>query len=207
MPHFDAILFDFDGVLLDSEPLHCACWAKVLAPFGVKLDWEYYRDHYLGVADRDMIPKIAAGLDPPVDAGTLWAEYPNKRDCLRRCLEHPPFSEQLAGLLAGLWRQYKLAVVSTSARVEVEPPLVVGGIRQYFEAVVTGEDTERHKPEPDPYLYAARLINAKNPLVIEDSAPGIASGQAAGFEVLAVTSAAQMPEQLAAILAACFRTR
>ena len=44
MPEFDAILFDFDGVLVDSEPVHCACWAEVLAPAGVTLDWEFYRD-------------------------------------------------------------------------------------------------------------------------------------------------------------------
>ena len=207
MPQFDAILFDFDGVLIDSEPLHCACWAEVLAPFGVKLDWDYYREHYLGVDDRVMIPQIAGGLDPPVESAVLWAQYANKRDCVRRRLEHPPFAERLPGLLRGLGREYKLAVVSTSARVEVEPPLEAGGIRLYFEAVVTGEDTELHKPAPDPYLHAARLIGARNPLVLEDSAPGIASGRAAGFEVLAVTSAAAMPELLLARLAASSVTR
>ena len=201
MARFDAILFDFDGVLLDSEPIHCACWAEVLAPLGVQLDWEYYREHYLGVDDRVMIPLIASSAIPPLDWRTLWAQYPNKRDCLRKRLERPPFLPELAALLTDLRRDHKLAVVSTSARVEVEPPLEAGRIRHYFDAVVTGENTERHKPEPDPYLLAAELIGAHKPLVVEDSAPGIASGRAAGFEVLAVTSAAGMPAQLRELLA------
>jgi beta-phosphoglucomutase len=201
MPRFDAILFDFDGVLLDSEPLHCACWAEVLAPLGVQLDWDYYREHYLGVDDRVMIPRIASSAIPPLDWRTLWAQYPKKRDCLRKRLERPPFPPELATLLADLRRDHRLAVVSTSARVEVEPPLEAGGIRHYFDAVVTGENTERHKPEPDPYLLAAELLGAQRPLVVEDSAPGIASGRAAGFEVLAVASAAGMPALLRGLLA------
>lgn len=201
MPRFDAILFDFDGVLLDSEPLHCACWAEVLAPLGVKLDWAYYRDHYLGVDDRVMIRRIAAAAVPPLDWRTLWAQYHNKRDCLRKKLVQPPFPPELPDLLADLGRDHKLAVVSTSARVEVEPPLEAGGIRHYFDAVITGENTERHKPAPDPYLLAAALVGARKPLVVEDSAPGIASGRAAGFEVLAVESAALMPGLLRGRLA------
>jgi len=202
MPRFDAIFFDFDGVLIDSEPLHYASWAEVLAPLGVKLEWDYYRDHYLGVADRDMIPLIAARTDPPRDWTTLWAQYPNKRECLRKRLEHPPFLPELGALLANLQREHRLAVVSTSARPEVEPALMAGEIRSYFEVVITGEQTERHKPDPDPYLLAARLLSASNPLVVEDSVPGIASGRAAGFEVLAVPSAIAMPALLRERLAA-----
>lgn len=201
MARFDAILFDFDGVLLDSEPLHCACWAEVLAPFGIKLDWDYYRAHFLGVDDRVMIPRIASSATPPLDWKTLWAQYPNKRDCLRKRLEQPPFPPELPDLLADLRRDHKLAVVSTSAFVEVEPPLEAGRIRQYFDAVVTGESTERHKPAPDPYLLAASLVGARKPLVVEDSEPGIASGRAAGFEVLAIANAAGMPRLLRDLLA------
>src|SRR3974390_1752731 len=109
MARFDAILFDFDGVLLDSEPIHCACWAEVLAPLGVQLDWEYYREHYLGVDDRVMIPLIASSAIPPLDWRTLWAQYPNKRDCLRKRLERPPFLPQLAAPLAAFRRATKNA--------------------------------------------------------------------------------------------------
>jgi beta-phosphoglucomutase len=196
MPAFDAILFDFDGVLLDSEPLHWACWTEALAPLGIHVEWEYYRDHYLGVADRDMIPIIAARAHPPRNWESLWERYPVKRECLRKRLEQPPFLPDLADLLGELRRGRKLAVVSTSVRVEVEPALIAGGLRPYFDAVITGENTARHKPAPDPYLLAAQRLSAQNPLVLEDSEPGIASGRAAGFEVLAVPDAASMPALL-----------
>ena len=64
-----------------------------------------------------------------------------------------------------------------------------------------GKEAGRHKPSPDPYLRAADLLQAKNPLVVEDSAAGIASGHAAGFEVLAVKSAAGMPKAVMGRLA------
>jgi beta-phosphoglucomutase len=196
MPAFDAILFDFDGVLVDSEPLHFACWAEVLAPFGIKLTWEFYRDHYLGMDDRDMLSLIASEASPPVDWQTLWTRYPAKKVLFQRKMEQPPFLPELPKLLEKLHRDYKLAVVSTSARVEIEPPLHAGKLREYFDALVTGQDVERRKPAPDPYLLGARLLGARRPLVVEDSPTGIASGRAAGFEVLHVTSASAMPAAL-----------
>lgn len=196
MPPFDAILFDFDGVLVDSEPLHCAAWAEVLAPLGVRLDWEYYRKHYLGIEDGDMIRRIAARAHPPLDWRDLWACHAAKKEILRHKLDHAPFAPGLARLLADLQRSYQLAVVSSSARMEVEPPLETAGLRGYFAAVVTGQDVARPKPSPDPYLLAARLVSSRTPLVVEDSPAGIASGRAAGFEVMAVANAAEVPHLL-----------
>ena len=62
-----AIFFDFDGVLLDTEPVHWACWAEVLAPAGLTLTWEYYRDQCIGIDDRDMLRTMASQADPPRD--------------------------------------------------------------------------------------------------------------------------------------------
>jgi len=196
MPGFDAILFDFDGVLVDSEPLHCACWAEVLAPFGVKLTWDFYRDQYLGMDDRDMLRRMAAEASPPLEWQTLWTQYPAKKELFQQKMEQPPFLPELPTLLEKLHWDYKLAVVSTSARIEIEPPLQAGKLRGHFDALVTGEDVERRKPAPDPYLLGARLLGARQPLVVEDSPTAIASGQAAGFEVLQVKSAQSMPAAL-----------
>ncbi len=196
MPRYDAILFDFDGVLLDSEPLHCDCWAEVLAPFGVNLGWEEYSRRYIGLDDRIMLQLIASEARPPLDWNTLWAQYPAKKELFRQRIQNPVFPAGLPQLLDDLHGQYKLAVVSSSSRSEIEPPLEVRNLRRYFGALVGGEDVERHKPSPDPYLLAARLLGAAAPLVVEDSPAGIASGRAAGFPVLAVKSAAEMPERL-----------
>ena len=71
MPEPQAIFFDFDGVLLDTEPVHWACWAEMLATLGVTLTWEYYRDYCIGIDDRDMLRNIARLANPPREWETL----------------------------------------------------------------------------------------------------------------------------------------
>src|ERR1039457_561781 len=195
MPEFEAILFDFDGVLCDSEPVHWACWAGVLAPLGVTLDWEYYRDRCIGIDDREMLRMMATGSDPPREWESLWAQYPAKRDLFRaRMIGAPPFPPGLAEFLEELRVEYKMAVVTSSGRSEIEPMLEAGGLFRYFDTLVCAGDTDRHKPAPDPYLLAAKRLQARTALVVEDSDAGIASGRAARFEVLAVNIAAYVPE-------------
>jgi HAD superfamily hydrolase (TIGR01509 family) len=197
MPSFDAILFDFDGVLLDSEPAHCACWSAVLGTLGIPLTWEFYRSHCVGIDDREMLRRLAAGHEPPLDWNRLWALYPEKKRLFQeRMAAAPAFHPALDGLLAELHARYKLAVVSSSASPEIEPLLVAGGLRGHFDTVVGGDSVTRHKPAPDPYLLAASRLGARTPLVVEDSETGIASGRAAGFEVLSVPGPAEVPDLL-----------
>jgi HAD superfamily hydrolase (TIGR01509 family) len=108
----------------------------------------------------------------------------------------PAFDPGLDGLLAGLHQSYKLAVVSSSSCAEIEPLLIAGGLRTHFDTVVGGEQVKRHKPKPEPYLLAAARLGVTRALVLEDSAAGIASGRAAGFEVLAVERPADVPDLL-----------
>jgi beta-phosphoglucomutase len=197
MPEFEAILFDFDGVLLDSEPVHCACWAEVLAPFGVTVEWEYYRQHGVGVDDREMLRTLAARFDPPRNWEELWAVYPAKKKLFQtRMAQLPPFDPSLDGFLGELHRAYKLAVVTSSATTEIAPILAAGRIRRHFDTLVGGDDVKRHKPAPDPYLLAAQRLGVRAALVVEDSEPGMASGRAAGFEVLLVKGPADLQERV-----------
>ena len=190
MHRYDAVLFDFDGVLIDSEPVHWACWAEVLAPLGVELDWATYQRNCIGVADRKMIEFLASRSQPPVPAERLWAEYPlKKRKFLDRVLAEPPFPSATVALLAELNSSYKLAVVSSSGSAEIEPLLRAAGLRHFFQATVYGDDVRQHKPDPEPYLLAAARLGVVRPLVVEDSIPGVESARAAGFEVLRVESA------------------
>ena len=199
---YDAILFDFDGVLIDSEPVHWACWAEVLKPLGVILDWDYYRDHCIGIDDKEMLKVMAQRADPPRDWERLWQEYPAKRDLFAaRMLAAPPFDPMLGGLLARLHGKYKMAIVTSSARGEIEPLLIAGGFRHYFAAMVCAKEAPAHKPAPDPYLLAARLLAAENPLVVEDSQAGMASARAAGFDYVEIKSVSDVPRLLTAKLA------
>ena len=186
MSVLQAIFFDFDGVLLDTEPVHWACWSEMLATVGLELTWEYYRDHCIGIDDRDMLRTMAQAADPPRNWDDLWALYPAKKKLFQDRMSAPPFEPDLIAMLPALHRDYKLAVVSSSSASEIEPLLVAGGIRQHFDTIVGGSDVTRHKPAPEPYLLAASRLDVQSALVLEDSAAGVASGRAAGFEVITV---------------------
>ena len=199
MPNFDALLFDFDGVLVDSEPIHYDCWLQTLAPFGFHMDWDTYVKTCVGISDRTMIERFAQSQTPPLDADLLFAQYPRKKELFRdRMLASNPFPAATLTLIPTL--KVPLAVVSSSGRMEVEPPIIQAGIRPYFQALICGLEAGKLKPAPDPYLKAAELLNAKNPLVIEDSDAGAAAGYAAGFEVLRIHHPQELASKLLTLL-------
>lgn len=198
---YEALLFDFDGVLVDSEPVHFECWREVLAPLGIRLEWDVYHAHFIGISDLAMLEDLARLREPPVDVDLLWRQYPRKRALFREwMLGGEPVTDAVRDLLRGL-DGYRLAVVSSSGRDEIEPILKAGGIHGYFGALVCREDVTEYKPAPEPYLKAAGLLQARRALVVEDSQAGIASGKAAGFDVLEVADTSRMPELLREYLA------
>jgi beta-phosphoglucomutase len=197
---YDAILFDFDGVLADSEPLHYRCWREILAPYGINLEWEVYAANYIGTSDRLMLAQFCQAASPPVELQTLIDQYPRKRDLFREMiLRELPFFEGCREFLETLGA-YRLAVVSSSGRLEIEPPLERAGLRGYFQTLVCGGDVRPHKPAPDPYLLAAERLEARRPLVIEDSDAGVESARAAGFDVIRVNSPSEVREAVQARL-------
>jgi HAD superfamily hydrolase (TIGR01509 family) len=201
MPEFQAILFDFDGVLVDSEPIHCDCWREVLAPLGVDVAWEVYAQYCVGAVDSKMVDIFAALADPPADPAKLWEQYPLKKQRFReRMAAHAPFAEGIAEFFRDLSAEYKLGVVSSSSHAEIEPFLEAAGIRQYLGTVVGGGDVTRHKPAPDPYVLAGERLGIRTALAVEDSNPGIESALAAGFEALRITDPARMMEVVRARL-------
>jgi HAD superfamily hydrolase (TIGR01509 family) len=140
-------------------------------------------------------------ISTPALFDQIWPKYDSKKELFRQKLTLiSPFLPETTALIAELAPRYKLAVVSSSGRTEVEPPLIRAGIRDYFQAMVCGKEGGNLKPAPDPYLHAAQLLGSKKPLVVEDSAAGEASGRAAGFEVLRVSSAESVPGELRRIL-------
>jgi beta-phosphoglucomutase len=193
MNKYEAILFDFDGVLADSEPLHYECWREVLKPYGIDLLWSVYADKCIGVSDREMIEGFCHGQPVPIDFGAVWKEYPKKQALFReRIANADVFVPETIELVHSL-ADYKMAVVSSSNRHEIEPPLIRAGIRHRFEALVCGsEEVERLKPAPDPYILAARKLQVENALVVEDSDAGERSGRAAGFDVVRVYNAREV---------------
>jgi beta-phosphoglucomutase len=194
MTPYEAILFDFDGVLIDSEPVHFGCWADVLQPLGIQFDWDLYQKHCIGLDDRKLLNFLCHLKNPPLSLDHIWVtQYPSKQQMfVKKMTSSPPFPATVVELLKSL-SDYKLSVVTSSGRSEVEPVLEAGGIRPLFQAVVCAEDVTRHKPAPDPYLLAAKLLDIKSAVVVEDSDAGLQSARAAGFDVIQVRS----PEETA----------
>jgi beta-phosphoglucomutase len=200
MSRYEAILFDFDGVLVDSEPVHYECWQEILRPFGLTLGWKEYCEQGIGVSDRAMLAMLCKQSDPPLDIELLAAEYPRKKEMFReKMLASPTISQTVIDLLDGL-SGYKLAVVTSSGKSEVEPILEAAGLRSRFDTAVFGGDVKNLKPAPDPYRLAVERLGVTRALVVEDSDAGVASGQAAGLDVLKVPSQMEMADLLRARL-------
>lgn len=203
MTEYEAILFDFDGVLADTEPLHFESWAEALEPLGISLDWPTFEKHCIGIPDRVVAEFFRGLVHPPADFEAVWARHPVKRALfLAKLRQKPFFLPEVPVLIHSLW-SYKLGVVSASSRIEIEAALEAAGILHCFEVVIGTEDVERTKPSPDPYLLAMRRLGVAKALAVEDSEAGVASALAAGLDVLHVPRPVDMPGLLKERLLNC----
>lgn len=193
MSDYEAILFDFDGVLVDSEPVHYDCWLEVLAPFNIPLGWDEYCATCIGLSDRLMAQFLVPRANPPITFEQLWDQYPRKKALARdRMLAAGVFTKEVAALMRGLADRYKLGVVTSSGKTEVEPILEHAGVLPLLGTAVYASDVERHKPAPDPYLLAVERLGITRALVVEDSSAGMEAGRAAGLDVLHIPVQSQV---------------
>lgn len=194
-----ALLFDFDGVLADTEPLHFACWRGLLAEKGITLEWDYYETKCIGISDRDMLS--ALGKIGPIyySIDELMPLYPLKKQafsdlCAKTELILPDLKKQLTTL-----QHYKMAVVTSSGRTEIEPILQRENVLDLMQAAVYGNEVKALKPDPEPYRTAMERLGATRAIAFEDSQAGIASATAAGCEVVVVRHASELPELLRSV--------
>ena len=192
MLKYEAVLFDFDGVLVDSEPIHFGCWQEVLEPFGIDLDWQTYSEHCIGITDRTMLAFLCSRKDPPADIEALAAEYPRKKDMFRERMSTIGISVEIRELVQELRAEYRVGVVTSSNIREVGAILEGAGLMPMLDTLVHGGEVKQHKPAPDPYLLALERLGVSRAVAIEDSAAGIASARAAGLDVVAIPDAADV---------------
>ena len=192
MSRYEAVLFDFDGVIVDSEPVHYECWLDILKPFGIGLDWQSYSEHCIGITDRAMLAFLCSRTYPEFDIEVLAAEYPRKKELFRNRMGEIGVPGEIRDLLQELRPHYKLAVVTSSNIREVGSILEDAGITPLLDTVVHGGEVARHKPAPDPYLLAMERLGVQSAIAVEDSAAGIASAKAAGLDVIVIPAAAQV---------------
>jgi len=192
----DALIFDYDGVIADTEPIHWQSWAAILEPLGIRFTWDQYCEFGRGMPDASMLNRLRQLAEFPSALSGLEEQSALRLQIMRdRCVSKPPIPEATIEMLLSL-KGYRLGLVSSSAKCDVQPVLRAAGIDRCFDAQVFGDDVESHKPSPDPYLLLGERLNIKTGLAFEDSNAGIASAQQAGFTVIRIAE----PEQLSKIV-------
>lgn len=194
-PH--AIVFDFDGVIVDSEPLHAEALAAACAPHAIPFD----APRFVGWSDSDALRSAFAEQRVPLPEALLAELLSAKHGALLTSLSAgriTPYPGVLTLLRTLADLRAPLALCTAATRIEIEPALASLGLDRLFQSIVTREDTRRTKPHPDPYLHAARSLGASPArcIAVEDSQHGVASAKDAGFFVYAVEHTTP-PERLA----------
>ena len=196
---FRAVIFDLDGVLADSEPWWNKIDAQLLGEYGEKNYHGEYHENVLGVSYRLAVEfyKKTFGISAPTEElmkrrGEIATEFfanrvglfPNTKRVLEELREIRPSNAGAARTSDKL----RLAVATSSVSASARPFLDRHQITEFFDVIITGDEIERGKPEPDIYLLAANKlgISASECLVIEDSLSGIAAANAAKMRVAAI---------------------
>ena len=185
-----AIVFDFDGVIADSEPLHLRALQEVLAPLGLAVDREEYYARYLGYDDVGAFHAIAHDRGLEFSDGEVRALISAKSIVYQSLLTGdgvlypgvPACIERLAA-------DYPLGIASGALRHEIQAILRAGALDHHFRFIVASGDTPSGKPAPDPYLKAAGLhgVPPAACVALEDSRWGIESAHAAGMKCVGIT--------------------
>ena len=183
-----AVIFDMDGVIVDSEPRHEQAFLEVLREIGYGDRHGIKFADYIGRTDQDLWVDFVAKHKPTQTLEELLA-LKRKRvvEILRR--EQPLFAG-LPELVEKLAQKYRLALASGSERAVVAEVLALKNLGRLFSATITGSEVARGKPAPDIFLRAAELLGLAptDCWVVEDSKPGVAAGLAAGMQVIAITN-------------------
>lgn len=195
-----AVIFDLDGVLVDSEPLHMASFQKALGDLGKGLSEDIYKDRYLSLDDRGAFRNFYQDQKLPLDDAMLKSLIGRKSEMFDQLVESEgvlPFPAVPEFVMA-LTQRYPLAVATGSLKKEAELLLESSGIRPHFEVIVSADDVAHGKPNPESYLKAVedlnlnkdrtRPIRPEECVVIEDSKHVIAQIHSIGMKCIAVST-------------------
>ena len=192
-----AIIFDCDGVIADTEPLHLAMFQRVLEQEGIELTREEYYGKYLALDDRSCFTTIHRDRGVPISREKLARLIEQKADFLEPVMrDRLHIFPGVVEFIREAWLRYPIAVASGALRHEVELVLHHAGVRTCFQVIVAAEDVVMGKPDPEPFLNACAQLSASQVesfgphecLVIEDSMPGVRAAHLAGMRCLAVTN-------------------
>lgn len=194
-----AVIFDFDGVIVDTEPLHYRAFQKILQPQNLGYSWDDYVETYMGFDDRDAFREAFRHGGMQLTETALEQLVAEKASVFQHVISAgvTPYPG-VTTLINRLHQQgTPLAICSGALRSDILPIIDQLGIANCFSRIVTADDVPHSKPDPTSYRIAAqqlieafpeKLANSDQIIAIEDTPAGISSASGAGLRVIAVTN-------------------
>ena len=194
----EAVIFDFDGVIVDTEPLHYAAFQRTLEPLGLHFTWQEYIETYIGFDDRDAFRHAFSSKGTILSQEKLYSLIGQKtaffNEVIRSGVSAYPGVLDLIFHLSAI--EIPLAICSGALKSDIDPILDMLGIAKFFDIVVTADDVAASKPDPECYQLAFRRLQSAHQnrfskdvtIAIEDTPSGISAAKAAGLMVCAVTN-------------------
>jgi len=193
-----AIVFDFDGVVVDSEPVHYQAFMEIGRGLGIAFDYEHYLRNYIGFDDRDAIRAMLTEAGMPTGDDHIAELRDQKQQVFERLVSQGAAAIPGAvELIDEAHTHMPIAVGSGATSLDIELMLESLGRRDRFEVIVSADHVSRSKPDPATYRMAVEQLAARHPeldlmpkdcLAIEDTAAGIESARGAGLMTLGITT-------------------
>jgi len=193
-----AVIFDFDGVLVDSEMLHYQAFDNIFRPLGVQISVREYYDRFVGMTDEELFRLLDKEKNLHLSEQQLQKLFREKATSFKR------LASTQAAIIEGVPKFCKLladnkipmAICSGALLDEIEMILKGAGLRDFFDVIVSAEQVKKGKPDPEGFLLALKLLNKKTTqqikpqdcIVIEDSHWGLEAARNAGMHPVAVTN-------------------
>ena len=200
-----AIIFDFDGVITDSEPVHLKMFQKALGEMGMSISNKDYYEIYLGMDDKGCFSTVLKSNGIEATPELIQSLIKKKTTYLMEYIKNDLFIYPgVVEFVESSKKDYLLAIASGALKHEIEFVLESAGIRSAFNVIISAEDVSEGKPSPECFNKALEKLNGirgqkikpDECLVIEDSIAGIEAAKAAGMRCAAVTNTYK-PERLA----------
>ena len=183
-----AVIFDMDGVIVDSEPRHERAFLEVVREIGYENRHGLRFADYVGRSDQELWVDFVTRNQPELSLDQLLDM--KRRRVVEIIRREQPLYAGLPELIQRLCGKYRLGLASGSERIIIDEVLALGELARFFSATVSSSEVRKGKPAPDIFLRSAELLGVapEECWVIEDSKPGVAAGLAAGMRVIAITN-------------------
>jgi len=185
------VLFDFDGLIADTEPAHMQAYDDVFSLLGIPAQSK--PAEWVGRSTRDILQEVIRETGTTIPLERIRAE---KRALLLKRLQESPLMPHVSGVLRRFQRVATLGIVTSSTSAEIEPILSRHGLSPFFSFKVCFDEVAQVKPSAEPYLKALQVagVDAKDAWALEDSSKGVQSAQKAGIRCVAVPNAFTRPQ-------------